>query len=286
LRRSIQLIVLLAALVAALAGGAAYTAHASSAPGHDGDIWWDGLGHDSRSAIYRLPGGAVTTGTKVKLRFRTFHDDATSVALRAYYTTPGAEKLVDMTRVASNVPCYQQLAFGCDFWEATIDAGDPGTIYYRFIVKDGQKTVFYEDDSEVRDGGWGKPFDASPDWGWAITVYDPNFKPVPWMQNGVIYQIFPDRFRRAATRRSTSGARTSATPIRTATQRGNRRPRSTGSCGCRGARSPRATAATTSMRCRAARSAFLRTRPRAPRGRTGATTTAVTSPGSRRSSSI
>jgi glycosidase/fibronectin type 3 domain-containing protein len=197
LRRSLQLIALLAALIGVLAGSAAFSAHAANAPGHDGDIWWDGLGHDSRSAIYRLPGGAVTTATKVTLRFRTFHDDATGVTLRAYYTTAGAEKLVDMKRVASNVPCYQQLSFGCDFWEATIDAGDPGTIYYRLIVKDGQKTVYYEDDSDVRDGGWGKPFDASPDWGWAITVYDPNFKPVPWMQNGVIYQIFPDRFRNA-----------------------------------------------------------------------------------------
>lgn len=197
MRRSLQLIVLLAALIGAVAGSAAFSAHAANAPGHDGDIWWDGLGHDSRSTIYRQPGGAVTTATDVKLRFRTFHDDATSVALRAYYTTPGAEKLVEMTRVASNVPCYQQLAFGCDFWEATIDAGDPGTIYYRFIVHDGQKTVYYEDDSDVRDGGWGKPFDTSPDWGWAITVYDPNFKPVPWLQNGVIYQIFPDRFRNA-----------------------------------------------------------------------------------------
>ncbi len=190
-------------LVAALAGSAAFSASAASAPGHDGDIRWDGLGHDSRSAIYRQPGGAIGGGCttmscpEVLLRFRTFHDDATGVTLRAYYTNPGQEKLVDMTRVASNVPCYQQLAFNCDFWQAKIDASQPGTIYYRFIVHDGQKTVYYEDDSEVRDGGWGKPFDSSPDWGWAITVYDPNFKPVPWMENGVIYQIFPDRFRNA-----------------------------------------------------------------------------------------
>ena len=72
-----------------------------------------------------------------------------------------------------------------------------GTVYYRFIVHDGPKTVYYEDDSDVRDGGWGKPFDSSPDWGWAITVYDPAFKPIDWLKNAVIYQIFPDRFRNA-----------------------------------------------------------------------------------------
>ena len=75
-----------------------------------------------------------------------------------------------------------------------------GTVYYRFIVHDGPKTVYYEDDSDVRDGGWGKPFDSSPDWGWALTVYDPNFKPIDWLKNAVIYQIFPDRFRNANTK--------------------------------------------------------------------------------------
>jgi glycosidase len=188
---------LLAGLVAALGGT---HVRAASAPGHDGDIWWDGLGHDSRSAVYRQPEGAVTTGSPVKLRFRTFHDDATGVTLRAYYTNPGREDLVDMHIVASNVPCYMQSDFGCDFWEATIDAGSMGTVYYRFIVHDGPKTVYYEDDSDVRDGGWGKPYDASPDWGWAMSVYDADFKPIDWLKNAVIYQIFPDRFRNANTK--------------------------------------------------------------------------------------
>ena len=197
MRKVALLGLLLAGLVAALGGT---HVHAASAPGHDGDIWWDGLGHDSRSAVYRQPEGAVTAGAQVKLRFRTFHDDATSVTLRAYYTNPGREDLVDMHMVASNVPCYMQSDFGCDFWEATIDAGSMGTVYYRFIVHDGPKTVYYEDDSDVRDGGWGKPFDSSPDWGWALTVYDPNFKPIDWLKNAVIYQIFPDRFRNASTK--------------------------------------------------------------------------------------
>ena len=194
MRKVALLGLLLAGLIAALGGT---HVRAASAPGHDGDIWWDGLGHDSRSTVYRQPEGAVTTGTSVKLRFRTFHDDATSVTLRAYYTNPGREDLVDMHIVASNVPCYMQSDFGCDFWEATVDAGSTGTVYYRFIVHDGPKTVYYEDDSDVRDGGWGKPFDSSPDWGWAITVYDPAFKPIDWLKNAVIYQIFPDRFRNA-----------------------------------------------------------------------------------------
>ena len=52
--------------------------------GHDNNVEWDGLRHDSRSDVYRTPGGAVEAGTPVTLRFRTFHDDVTSVRARFY----------------------------------------------------------------------------------------------------------------------------------------------------------------------------------------------------------
>ena len=35
--------------------------------GHDNDIWWSALGHNSRDSQYRTPGGAVPTGTAVTL---------------------------------------------------------------------------------------------------------------------------------------------------------------------------------------------------------------------------
>lgn len=163
----------------------------------DNNIFWDGLGHDSQDTLYRVPTGAVPANTHVTIRFRTFHNDVSSVTLRAYYTATSSEKLVDMKPVAKDVSCYDPtLKFTCDFWQTTIDAGSIGTVYYRFIARDGSKTVYYEDDSDVRDGGWGKPYDVSPDWGWDITVYEPSFnQPVKWMKNAVIYQIFPDRFR-------------------------------------------------------------------------------------------
>jgi glycosidase/fibronectin type 3 domain-containing protein len=165
-------------------------------PAIDGDIFWDGLGHDSRDPLYRTPPGAVTANSQVTLRFRTFSNDATGVTLRTYHTGLSAERLYEMQRVAIGVSCYDpRLTFTCDFWQATIDVSRIGTLYYRFIVKDGAKTVFYEDDSDVRDGGWGKPFDNSFDWGWVITVYDPKFNTaIRWMKEGVVYQIFPDRF--------------------------------------------------------------------------------------------
>ncbi len=163
----------------------------SSAPSQDGDVWFDGLAHDSRDTLYRVPGGAVPRGTDVLVRFRTYHDDVTGVTLR---TWQDGERLLPMQRVAADVPCG--LEFGCDYWQATVDGSRTGTLFYRFIVRDGARTVYYEDDSDVRDGGWGRATDSSPDWGWVVTIHDPAFdEPVDWMKDGVVYQIFPDRFR-------------------------------------------------------------------------------------------
>ncbi len=44
-------------------------------------------------------------------------------------------------------------------------------------------------------GGWGVATPEMVDNSYALTVYDPSFEPLPWMQNAVAYQIFPDRFR-------------------------------------------------------------------------------------------
>ena len=163
----------------------------SRAPSHDGDVWFDGLAHDSRDTLYRVPVGAVTQGTNVLVRFRTFHDDVTGVTLR---TRQDGERLQAMQRVATDVPCG--LEFGCDYWQASVETARTGTLFYRFIVRDGSRTVYYDDNSEVRDGGWGRATDSSPDWGWVLTISDPGFgPPVGWMKNGVVYQIFPDRFR-------------------------------------------------------------------------------------------
>ena len=72
------------------------------------------------------------------------------------------------------------------------------------IVTSGSETVYYEDDSRVGDegtyfpaneGGVGRVYDESPDLSYQLTVYDPDFHTPEWMQNAVVYQIFPDRFR-------------------------------------------------------------------------------------------
>lgn len=165
--------------------------------GHDGNVEWDGLRHDSRSTLYRTPGGAVKAGTPVVLRFRTFHDDVTGVKVRLYDVNANAQKIVPMTIAASDVSCYQAIlaAESCDYWQLTLPAGAPNNLWYRFIVSDGSKTAFYADDTSALDGGLGAPSEDQVDRSWALMTYDPQFSTPAWARKAVIYQIFPDRFR-------------------------------------------------------------------------------------------
>jgi glycosidase len=169
----------------------------STGPKPDNNVEWDGLRYDSRDTLYRTPGGAVPAGTPVTIRFRTFHNDVTAVTLRVYDINVSAQSLIKMTPAATDVSCYQPglEQFTCDFWAATLPNAVPDNLWYRFIVTDGTKTVYYADNTAALDGGLGSPSDTPIDNSFALMVYTPTFTAPSWASNAVIYQIFPDRFR-------------------------------------------------------------------------------------------
>ena len=161
----------------------------------DNNVEYYGLGHNSHDTLYRVPFGAVTPGTEIILRFRTYHDDVESVRARVWDDVAQGQFFLNLERVAAGVSCYDdsQSAAKCDFWQTTLTPSQPTTYYYRFIITDGTATANYEDDA-FRDGGWGEARANFNDWGYVIQVYDPDFTPIVWLQNAVMYQIFPDRF--------------------------------------------------------------------------------------------
>lgn len=158
---------------------------------HDNAVWWDGLYHDSLNSLYRTPGGAVETNTAVTLRFRAFANDLTAAKVRLWNDRTDAQTLLNMSIVATD-GTYE-------WWGATIPATATPTIYwYRLIAIDGTATVYYEDNGKGFAGGFGgpgQPYAQSPDNSWQITVYAPSFYTPDWAKNGIIYQIFPERFR-------------------------------------------------------------------------------------------
>jgi glycosidase len=168
--------------------------------GHDNNVEWDGLRHDSRGDAYRTPGGAVPAGTAVTLRFRTFHNDVTAVKVRFFSLHLNGQQIVPMTLAAGDVSCYQAglESETCDFWQVKIPpaiANQPDNLWYRFLVTDGSDTDFYADDTPALDGGLGAPSDDAIDQSWALMQYLPGFTAPEWAKDAVIYQIFPDRFR-------------------------------------------------------------------------------------------
>lgn len=163
----------------------------------DNNIAWDGLRHDSRDLLYRTPGGAVPAGTEVLIRFRTFHNDVTGVSLRLYDLNLAGQKIIPMTSVAADVPCYQAgfEQFTCDYWQASVTQIAPNNLWYRFIITDGSDTDFYADNTAALDGGLGAATEDVADNSYALMFYDPAFTAPAWAKSASIYQIFPDRFR-------------------------------------------------------------------------------------------
>lgn len=157
----------------------------------------DALMHNSRSSLYRTPGGAAPFGTTVTLRLRTATGDLEGVDVRVWSTRAQQETLVPM-KVAASTPD------GYDLWEAKVDVGNQTTLlWYRFLLHKGGQTFYYEDDTKpdgntyfaANEGGVGMFYTQSPDLSYLISVYDPNYYTPQWMRDGVLYQIFPDRFR-------------------------------------------------------------------------------------------
>ncbi len=167
----------------------------SGLPSLDNDVWWDGVRHDSRDTLYRTPGGVVPAGTPVTLRLRTYHDDVSSVKLRLYSVNAGAAQLLPMTKVASGVSCYQQTAYTCDYWAYQVSSATPDNLWYRFLVTDGTKTVYYADNTPALDGGLGAVTAGPVDQSYALMFSVPGFSSPAWARDAVVYQIFPDRFR-------------------------------------------------------------------------------------------
>jgi len=159
----------------------------SGSASHDNDVWWNELGHNSRDTLFRTPAGPVTTDTEVTLRLRAASGDLTEAKVRLWNDRTNAQSLLNMNLVADD-GTYE-------WWELQVPISeDPTIFWYRFIAIDGTATAYYEDD-DTRDQGWGQTFSESPDNSWQLTMYDPGFHTPDWVKNGVIYQIFADRFR-------------------------------------------------------------------------------------------
>jgi len=144
--------------------------------------------HDSFSTAYRSPGGAVPTGTAVRLRLRVTGERVKAVALRAEVGDPITE-----TSTVRFVTARRSGAF----WTVNYRTpAKPALVSYAFRVT-GKSVRWYGDDgsaNDTRKGGTGKTTRLRGD-SFQLTVYDRSFTTPEWLQGATVYEIFPDRFR-------------------------------------------------------------------------------------------
>lgn len=149
------------------------------------------LFHDTFDPSYRRPGGAVATGTSVRLRLRVAGGRVRSVTLRVDRGDPAAD-----TQTRS----FHPLRRVGSFWSVTLRTpAQPALLSYVFRVRVGNRVLWYGDDfgapdDDVNQGGTGvqSALDAQ---GFQLTVYDARFTTPSWLRGAVVYSIFPDRFR-------------------------------------------------------------------------------------------
>lgn len=164
----------------------------------DNNVFWAGLFHDSFSTTFRSPIGPVTTGQgTVTLRFRTCRDDVGSASIRVWDDRTNTETIsaltIDSNGTVSGIG-------DVTYWKIDLTIPAQATIlYYVFSATDGAATAYYRDDDlKFYGGGYGVAEGSQTvayDNSYQLTVYDPGFSVPAWMQRGVAYQVFPDRFR-------------------------------------------------------------------------------------------
>jgi len=136
--------------------------------------------HHSRFLSFRRPQGAVPCNTGVQIEAELGGDPGARVQLRLYNQL-GVESFFDLTREGGRVRGEIPMP------------GVPCLVWYYFIIRtsDG-RTQFYGADS-----GEGRLESHAPR-SYQITVYDGAFTTPEHWREGIVYQIFPDRFRRSS----------------------------------------------------------------------------------------
>lgn len=203
LRLRLSLLVLLAAclaLVGLLARGT-QAAPAAVQAAADCNIWWNEVLHDTFNPDYRSIVGSTTPGNTVKLRLRVAQSDLTSARVRVWDDRANTSTYYNMAWDGA----FDADPVTYDWWFVNLAVGaQPTILYYFFEMNDNgnggcspaDQDFYVDDNPKFYGGGYGAMSDNYDDSrSFQITVYDAAFSVPSWMQRGVVYQVFPDRFR-------------------------------------------------------------------------------------------
>lgn len=136
--------------------------------------------HNSQDLKYRKPFGALKATSRVTLSIEA---------------SPCEEVLLNVTLVNGEKRSFQmilqQQVQGRGLYTSEIILEEAGLVNYYFTLKIHGEIFYYGNNEEVL-GGVGKLYGENPK-PYQITVYK-DFKVPSWYKEGIIYQIFVDRF--------------------------------------------------------------------------------------------
>ncbi|MEA4888476.1 MAG: glycoside hydrolase family 13 protein [Clostridiaceae bacterium] len=158
--------------------------------------------HSSRLTDYREPFGALPAGSTVRLAIRLWPENT---EVRRIYLSYAYGLYTFQT--SRNRLQIQTGNTECDSFSYQVSLRlpmEPGLFFYWFEIETSGGLLYYTLDRETSDGRGlvgnnrprylpGEPHAPAA---WQITLYDPGFQTPDWLAGAVIYQIFPDRFRR------------------------------------------------------------------------------------------
>ena len=135
---------------------------------------------DSRNPIYRNKLGALAEGETLRLKL-LLHRDARVHDAYLKLRNDNSETVRELRLTAAD--CLDEYRF----YEGDITLGE-GLYWYQFrYTSDYGEFCVSKTDTSLGivsgEGGW-----------WQLTVYDRGFDTPDWLDGGIIYQIFPDRF--------------------------------------------------------------------------------------------
>lgn len=139
--------------------------------------------HDSHNFELRNPFGAVSIGTKVRIRLWTSKKCSAYINLINFYNN---QIEIQMNEIGWNSLVNNWV------YETEVDTSNNiGLIYYYFRVNYYGRDIIYGNNIELL-GGIGQVYFNEPV-SYQITIYSKQEVP-SWYREGIIYQIFVDRF--------------------------------------------------------------------------------------------
>lgn len=140
-----------------------------------------GLYYDSWDTTFKEPFGAIKYGT--------------TICFRLSYEIPHLEKIerIDMEIIHENERFFVNLSRNHDFFYTYQTFEKPGIYFYKFVVYYEGKRYYLAPDY-FNEGGKALIFEKEDVQSYQLTVHSDIEKVPNYYSEGVIYQIFVDRF--------------------------------------------------------------------------------------------